>query len=100
DRMKALGFRSGENDARWSHLKHILAAPEEFTSVKHRAALDFKLIPEAMKRLRALNGNKRRALEFCILAGARRGEIRAMEHSEIDYEAKLWVVPPNHFKGK
>lgn len=97
DAAKATGLRTGENPARWrGHLKTLL--PDQKKPVKHHAALPFADVPEFITQLRKRDALSARALEFLILTGARSSEGRGALWSEIDLEARLWVLPPERMK--
>jgi integrase len=69
---KALGWRSGENPARWhDHLVHILPAQPKAKRVKHHPALPYAELPAFMARLRENTSISARALELVILTAAR-----------------------------
>jgi len=98
DAAKAKGFLTGENPARWrGHLKALL--PDQKKPVKHHAALPFADVPEFMARLRKRDALSARALEFLILTGTRSSEGRGALWSEIDLDARLWVLPPERMKA-
>ena len=52
-----------------------------------------------MADLRKRKGTATKALEFAILTAARSGEVRGMEWSEIDFDAKVWKVPEGRIKA-
>jgi integrase len=52
-----------------------------------------------MAELRQRVGISARALEFSILTVARSGEIRGAEWSEIDLDAKTWIIPAERMKA-
>jgi integrase len=55
---------------------------------------------EFMVKLRSNDSISARALEFTILTGMRSGSVRLAEWSEIEFEKKLWIIPPEHFKTR
>ncbi len=94
------GFRQGDNPARWKgHLDAILPKPTRVKKVKHFAAIPWKDLPDFMSNLRTRKGISARALEFLILTAARSGEVRFATWDEIDFNAKLWVIPANRMKA-
>jgi len=94
------GYRSGENPARWGgHLREVLPAKSQIHDVKPHEALPYQRIPAFMAELRKLEGIPARALEFAILNANRSGEVRYARWDEIDFEKKIWVIPPNRMKG-
>jgi len=93
------GFRQGDNPARWDgHLKHLLAAPSK-RRVNHLAAMTWADVPAFMQKLRATDGVPARALEFSILAAARRNEALGAVWSEIDFDSAVWTIPGERMKS-
>jgi integrase len=100
DWAKVRGFRQGENAARWrGHLDALLPARSKVRKVKHHAALRYDEVGTFMTELQAREGIAARALEFTILTAARTGEVLGARREEIDFQAKVWVVPPNRMKS-
>jgi integrase len=73
--------------------------PSKVQTKKHHAALPYKEIASFMAELRQRVGISARALEFSILTVARSGEIRGAEWSEIDLDAKTWIIPAERMKA-
>jgi integrase len=93
------GYRSGDNPARWNgHLEYLLAAPRK-RRVEHLAAMPWREVPKFMEGLRAIDGVAARALEFLILTSARSQEIFGCAWSEMDIDAKTWIIPPDRTKS-
>lgn len=100
DYARVEGLRDGENPARWKgHLEHRLPKPEQRRKRGHHAAMPFKDVPAFMKLVRATTGIGARALEFTILTAARTGETMGATWGEIDFDAKVWTVPPVRMKA-
>lgn len=95
------GYRSGVNPARWKgHLSVMLPAPRKVANAEHHAALPYAEMPEFLARLRAVDGESARALEFAILTAARSGEVRGATWREVDDDARAWTVPPERMKAR
>ena len=100
DWAKVRGYRDGENPARWrGHLDHLLPARGKIRRVKHHAALAYADIPAFVTALRGRNAIAARALEFAILTAARTGEVLGAKWSEIDLDARVWVIPAERMKA-
>ena len=100
DWATARGFRKGENPARWKgHLQNLLPARKKVAAVKHHAALPYAELPAFMGQLRAVQGIEGRALEFAILTAARSGEVIHARWPEIDFSARMWIVPADRMKS-
>jgi integrase len=96
DWARVRGYRSGENPARWQgHLDHLLPRKSKVAPTKHHPALPYREIPAFMAALRAIEGISARALEFTVLTGARTGAVIGATWDEVDFSAKLWIVPPH-----
>ncbi|MCX8997668.1 integrase arm-type DNA-binding domain-containing protein [Rhizobiaceae bacterium BDR2-2] len=92
-------YRSGTNPARWKgYLDTMLPEPTKVAKNGNHAALPFAEVGKFMKRLRKMEGNGARALEFTILTAARSGEVRGATWDEIDLEAKEWTIPAERMK--
>ncbi|HEY2132054.1 MAG TPA: integrase arm-type DNA-binding domain-containing protein, partial [Acetobacteraceae bacterium] len=101
DYAKARGWRDGENVARWrGHLALLLPARGKVRAVQHHPALDWRLAPAFMAKLRAEPGIAARALEFLILTAARSGEGRGAAWAEIDASEAAWMVPAGRMKRR
>lgn len=100
DWAKARHLRTGENPARLKgHLDHILPSRAKIAKVKHHEAMNVDDLPAFIAKLRELTSVSARALEFCILTGARTGEVIGATESEIDRNASVWVIPANRMKA-
>lgn len=87
------------NPARWrGHLDHLFPRRTKL-SRGHHAALPWQEAPAFLQRLRAREALAARALEFAILTAARSGEVRGMRWDEIDFDAKVWIVPAQRMKA-
>jgi integrase len=100
DWAAALGYRQGENPARWrGHLDKILPRHSRIKKVKHHAAVPHQQVGAFMAELRVQTGVAARALEFVILTAARSGEVSGARHSEFDAAITTWTVPGTRMKG-
>jgi integrase len=61
--------------------------------------MPFADVPAFVGRLRAMEGVAARALEFAILTAARSGEVLGAQWHEIDFQTKVWTVPPERVKA-
>lgn len=99
DFATARGWRSGENPARWrGHLKSVLP-PRVVLSRGHHAAMPYVELPGFVSRLGQSEAMAAKALEFLILTAARSSEVLNATWSEIDWGARLWVVPADRMKA-
>jgi len=96
---KGRGLRSGENPARWQgHLVEMLAAPSKVAKVRHHPAMAYRDVPGFMAELRNRSSLSARALEFTILCATRTSETIGATWSEIDLDAKVWIIPAERMK--
>ena len=66
----------------------------------HHNALDYRRIAEFMAGLRQRQGVAALALEFTILTAARTGETLGATWDEVDFDERVWVVPPHRMKSR
>lgn len=100
DYAKAKEYLEGDNPAAWKGmLKPLLPMPSKVQNKKHHAALPYGELGTFMAELLSRTGISARALEFSILTVARSGEIRGAEWSEIDLDAKTWIIPAERMKA-
>jgi hypothetical protein len=101
DYARVIGQRQGENPARWrGHLDHTLPARQAVARTVHHPALPYRDLPAFLVELRERDGVAARALEFAILTAARTGEVIGAQWQEIDFQARLWVIPADRMKGR
>lgn len=95
------GYRVGDNPARWTgHLDNVLPSRGEIQKTAHHPALPYADIPTFMVALRERKSISARALEFLILCAARTGAVIGATRDEIDFEQKIWTVPPQRAESK
>jgi integrase len=100
DWAKVLGYRTGENPARWrGHLDKLLPKLSRVRKVEHHAAMPYARIPEFITELRERDGAAARALEFCILTATRTGEVLGARRQEFDLDKAVWTVPAERMKA-
>ena len=96
---KAKGCRSGENPAAWrGHLENLLPKRQKLTR-GHHAAMPYADLPAFMARLREREAVAALALEFATLTAARSGEVFGARWREIDFDARIWTIPPERMKA-
>jgi len=99
DFARARGWRTGENPARWrGHLKNILPPPRKL-SRGHLPAMDYRLVPAFVDRLRKEESMAARALEFAILTAGRTSEVLNATWQEVNLGEKIWTVPAHRMKA-
>jgi len=101
DSAATLGYRGGENPARWrGHLEHLLPKLNKAAKVEHHPALPFTEVPAFLVEIRKREGVAAKALEFAILTAARTGEVIGAVPGEFDLDAAVWTIPASRMKGK
>lgn len=77
---------------------------EKLTSLEHKGghhpSMPYTDVPAFVKALRAKTTRSARALELCILTGARKEEICGMTLPELDLDNALWTVPEDITKQR
>jgi integrase len=95
------GYRQGDNPARWKgNLQHLFPERSAVKKVKHHAAIEYALMPDFMKRLRAMPGVAPLALEFTILNACRTEEVIGADWGEFELKDRLWIIPAERTKTK
>ena len=95
DWAKTHTYRTGDNPARWKgHLDNVLPKRSKVKRVRHHPALPYDDVPEFVAELHDIEGISAQALEFTILTAGRTGAVIGALLTEIDFEAKIWTVPP------
>ena len=101
DGAKVLGWRDGENPARWKgHLASLLPRPGKVRQVEHHPSLPRRQIAAFLTALGLRRGSGVQAVEFAILTAARSGEVRGLTRRELDLDARLWTVPAGRMKAR
>jgi len=101
DAARVMGYREGENPARWrGHLDKLLPRREKVRRVKHHAAMPYPALPEFMQRLKGESSISASALRFLILTAARTTEVLLATWDEMDLEAGVWVIPADRMKAR
>jgi integrase len=101
DAAKALKLRTGENPAAWrGNLKHLLPSPRKLHRKKGHRSAPYTKMPQMMVGLRFDNAVVARCVEVGILTVVRSQEIRLMEWTELDFEARTWMIPAEKMKIK
>lgn len=98
DYARVMGYRSGENPARYQgNLKTLLPAVSKRDVSHHHPSLPFEQIHAFMTKLHKMIGVAAKALEFTILTAARSGETRGATWEEI--QGDKWIVPASRMKA-
>jgi integrase len=94
-------LRIGENPAAWrGNLDKLLPQPGKIATKGHHAALPYRDINPFLQTLSQSDATAARALEFTIYAATRTGETIGAKWSEIDLDARVWMIPANRMKSK
>lgn len=94
-------YRSSVNPALWTgFLDTQLPSPKKVQPIKHQPALPYNDLPDFIQKITKNSSFSAKAIEFLILTAVRSGSVRDAEWSEIDFTAKLWVIPAPHTKTK
>lgn len=101
DAAKALGWRKGENPARWrGHLDNLLSREAKKAARKrtHFPAMKWPKLPSLMAELRGIETLPSFAAQLLILTGARSHMVRYAQWSEFDFEACTWTLSAKRMK--
>ncbi|MGG7647324.1 tyrosine-type recombinase/integrase [Pseudomonas sp. ES4] len=103
DAAKALGWRHGDNPARWrGHLVNLLDNQEKKKARKrvHHAAMDWSGVPSLMSQLAEISSRDAYAARLLILTGARSHMIRLATWDEFDLDMRVWSLTAERMKMK
>lgn len=100
DWAKTLGYRTGENPARWrGHMENLLPSPGKVQKPVHHAALPVDDLPYFMDDLRKTNATAAQALKLALLTATRTVEIVQARWGEVDLDKAVWVIPAARMKA-
>ncbi len=100
DWARVMGYRAGENPARWrGHLDKLLPSALNRKNREHHAALPYDLVGTFMESIRAEQGTAARALEFLILDASRTNEVIGAKTDEVDVIKGVWTIPAARMKS-
>jgi len=100
DWSRVMGFREGENPARWKgNLQQLLPSKSKVKSENRHPAVALTEISDWFRLLRTRDGMAARALEFLTMTASRSGEVRGALWNEIDFERGIWTVPAERMKA-
>ncbi|SLN09498.1 Prophage CP4-57 integrase [Roseovarius gaetbuli] len=101
DWSKVMGFREGENPARWKgNLEQILPSSNKVKKVLGHPAVALDEMSTWFSLLQARDGIAALALQFLTLTGARSGEIRGALWNEMDLKQGIWTIPAERMKAQ
>jgi integrase len=100
DFARAKSWRTGDNPCAWRGNMQYRFPRRRVSDRRHHAALPYQQMPVFMKALRVKQERSKGALalEFLILTVARTGEVLNAKWSEINFEQRLWTLPPERTK--
>jgi integrase len=93
-------YASGYRDAEAPMRSISKGLPRQQKQEGHFAAMPYAELFAFMKRLRERESFSRLGLQFAILTAARSGEVRMAVWDEIDFNSRLWTIPPERMKAK
>ena len=100
DFAKVMGFRDGENPAKWKgHLDQLLPAIDKIAPPRHHASMPYSDISAFVSKLQKDSTVASKALIFLILTASRTSEVIKANWDEIDFETRSWKIPANRMKS-
>ncbi|WP_323165956.1 tyrosine-type recombinase/integrase [Pseudomonas bubulae] len=98
---KVLGYRQGENPARWrGHLQELLPRREAIQAVRHHPALPHEHMAGFWAVLLGHTGSAALAMQLTILTACRTSEVLGARWEEFDWDNLLWTIPAERMKLK
>jgi integrase len=96
DVAKSKGFRSGENPV--TGVKEAGVLPKVKAKAQHHDAMPWRDVPAFYAELEGRSAMAAKALQFTILTAARTSEVLEMKWPEVNFDARLWIVPAERMK--
>ena len=97
DLATVLGWRDGDNPARWKGALEFLL-PDHKPPTQHHTALPYAELPAFFAALIESHHETRFALGLTILTASRGHMVRHADWSEFDLDHRLWTVPASRMK--
>jgi len=97
DVAKSKGFRSGENPI--TEIRDGDVLPRVKHKQEHYDAMPWADVPSFYSELDLRSATAAKALMFTILTASRTSEVLLMKWGEVDFDARLWVVPAERMKA-
>jgi integrase len=94
---KAAGHRTGDNPVEGVEK----GLPRQNERRNHFSAIPYEDVPMFVREIHKVPTSQyaRLAFEFLILTAARTNEVLKARWAEIDFEKKIWIVPPDRMKA-
>jgi len=94
-------YRTGNNPATWTgFLDTQLPSPKSIRDRKKHPSLPYSQVGNFISLLKKNKSISAKALHFLILTAVRSGSVRKAEWFEIDFNKKIWIIPPHHTKNR
>ena len=97
DYAKASDMRAGDNPASWEVFRFLWPPPP---ATRHMRSMPPRDLPAFYRRLIERDSTTALGLAFLILTAARTAEAVGGRWSEIDFDARLWVIPAERMKAR
>jgi integrase len=96
----AVGYREGDNPARWRNcLQELLPRPSKVKRVQHYSAMPYWEVGAFYQQLETEPGFAARALAFTIITACRSVESLHAKWDEIDLVRRIWTIPGERMKN-
>lgn len=99
DYAKSLGYRDGDNPARWKGCLEYVLPPIQ-NEEQHHIALPYGDVADFYAALYARAADASLMYRYCILTVARTEEVRMARWEEIDLSARVWNIPKERMKAR
>ena len=95
------GYRPHPNPALWrGNLAELLPKPTKVKKPIHHPALPYQELSLFMQTLDKYESTNAKALRFTILTTCRTTEVLGASWNEIDFQTKVWTIPPERMKSQ
>jgi integrase len=101
DWAAARDYRVGHDPHLWDQVSTSLPKTAAIKERKHFAACPYPDVPAVLASIRQTGASDvvKAGMEFLILTAVRSGDVRGASWTEIDFENKRWVLPPERQKA-
>jgi integrase len=101
DWAAARDYRTGHDPNLWDQVARSLPKTGEIKRSNHFAACPYADVPAVLQAIRRSGASDavKDGLEFLILTAVRSGDVRGALWSEIDWQNRRWILPPERQKA-
>lgn len=101
DWAAARDYRTGHDPHIWDQIARSLPKGKDIKKSLHFASCPYTSVYDTLHSIKQSSAaeSTKLAIEFIVLTAARSGEVRGARWTEIDFEGKRWIIPPERMKA-